>query len=124
MKISASILLIFLLLSFSLLSFPTAQAQAKAAYLTSNDLLVLCKSAKKNDLVNCHGYMAGIIDYHNLVKTLGRAPSVDFCIPAQISIEQVTKTVLKYLAKSPQHDYFIAAPAVALALYKEFPCSS
>lgn len=95
---------------------------AEAAYLTGADLLRRCRPSSVESQRFCESYIAGIIDYHNLIRSLGTAPSVDFCIPRDASIQEVTRQVLKYLARYPEHDHFIASPAVAMALYKTYPC--
>ena len=117
-KINRFILcLIFLQLVFSFNSI-----KANAAYMTALDLIKFCTSNNKEQNKLCYGYIAGIIDYHNLTKSLGTAPTVNFCAPNHMKISEVTNRIIKYLRSSPQHDQFIAAPAVALALFKEFPC--
>lgn len=101
-----------------------SEKPAYAAYFTSLDLLKMCKSPKEVDMKNCHGYVAGIIDYHNLAKSLKTKPAIDFCVPKKLPIRDISLRVMAYLAKHPQHDYFVAAPAIAMALHKEYPCSS
>ena len=96
---------------------------AAAAYMTSIDLIRTCTGKNIEDKKICHGYIAGIIDYHNLARSLGTAPTVNFCVPQHLTISEVTFKVMSYLRTAPQHDYFIASPAVALALYHSFPCS-
>jgi len=70
----------------------------------------------------CLGYIAGIIDYHNLMRSLGTSPTVNFCIPNQVTLGAAAARVAQYLVQQPQHDSFIAAPAVTLALYQAYPC--
>lgn len=112
-KIMACVLALALL-------FPSNTAQA--AFVTGGDLLRLCRMETKEANESCQGYVAGVVDYHNLIRSLGTAPSVDFCIPEDVSIAQVTDVVLEHLIKYPEHDNFIAAPAVAMALFLNFPC--
>ena len=94
----------------------------QAAYLTGADLIKMCVSKEEKRQSMCFGYISGIIDYHNLIRSLGTAPTVNFCVPNQMPLGDVTARVMTYLSKSPQHDDFIAAPAVAMALYVYFPC--
>lgn len=70
----------------------------------------------------CQSYIAGILDYHNLIKSLKTAPGIDFCVPKDESLATLHKVVLLYLQKNGQHDGFIASPAVALALSQAYPC--
>ena len=96
------------------------------SYMRGIDLLSMCRmkgeDIKKNQTVFCETYIAGIIDTHNMMQSMDFTTPVTFCIPEQYSIQQVTEIVLNDLAASPQHDHFIAAPAVTLALFKAFPC--
>jgi hypothetical protein len=71
----------------------------------------------------CQSYISGVIDYHNMLRSMKIAPAIDICIPEDVSMNQLHLIVLKYLERNPQHDSFIAAPAVLLALYEKYPCS-
>jgi len=116
--------LIFILVM--LIAVP-AEAQ-RTSYMRSIDLLSMCRNQGENAKVNlpmfCETYIAGVIDMHNMMRSMDFTTPVTFCIPAQYSIQQVSEIVLNDLASSPQHDHFIAAPAVTLALFKAFPCKT
>lgn len=73
--------------------------------------------------IACQAYIAGVLDYHNLIRSLGTAPSVDFCVSDKVSMNEVQGKVTSYIF-SHQHEQgpFIASPGVALALYKAYPC--
>lgn len=98
------------------------RGDAMAANMTAGALVNLCQSDDRADKRSCHGYIAGIIDYHRLIKSLGTAPGVDFCIPESVSFNQITKQVVNYINRHNQHKAFIASPAVTLALFKRYPC--
>ena len=70
----------------------------------------------------CQSYIAGIIDYHSLIKSLKTAPGLDFCIPDDTPLSIIQQGVVLYLLKNGQHDDFIASPAVAIALNQMYPC--
>ena len=109
-------------LIFCICVFISSPAYAQStSYVRGGDLLSVCRVESKNTAF-CESYIAGIIDYHNMLRSLNNEPAVRFCIPARYTLKQVTKIVLDDLAKSPQHDHFTAAPAVTLALFKTFPC--
>ncbi len=73
--------------------------------------------------IACQAYIAGVLDYHNLVRSLGTAPSVDFCVPDDVGMNKLQNVVAAYLDKnSGIHGSFTAAPAVALALFSAYPC--
>ena len=104
------------------------KAQETGALISGAYLLEICKRDDKgNEIVAggataCQAYIAGIIDYHNLLRSLGTAPSVDLCVPNTVKLSDLQEIVWKYLEANKQHDAFIAAPAVSLALYEVFPC--
>ena len=95
---------------------------AEAAYVTGNDLLKMCQGEKSKDVQGCMNYIAGVVDYQVMTQSLGTEPSVDFCLPEDLSLEKASVTVMLYLRKSPQLGSFIAAPAVTMALHESYPC--
>jgi hypothetical protein len=102
---------------------------AQAARFSGDYLLQMCLSDKNGKElvpgghVACQSYIAGVLDYHNLIRSLGTSPSVEFCVPESAGLNQLQKDVASYLYKNKsQHGAFIAAPAVALALFNAYPC--
>lgn len=101
---------------------------AQAREFSGGYLLQMCASTEKGaELVPgghiaCQSYIAGVIDYHVLLRSLGTAPSIDFCIPDSVDLGLIQKVVTLYLMRNAQHAEFVAAPAVALALYQSWPC--
>jgi hypothetical protein len=95
---------------------------AEAAYVTGEDLVVICDSEKSQDIYSCLNYVAGVIDYHVMMQSLGTAPTTDFCLPEDLPLEQAAVSVLMYLKRHPEHYSFIAAPAVVMALHEAHPC--
>ena len=73
--------------------------------------------------IACQAYIAGILDYHTLMKSLGTAPGIDFCVPESAGMAKIQNRVQSYVVRNrKQHSSFIAAPGVALSLYNAFPC--
>ncbi len=71
----------------------------------------------------CQSYIAAIIDYHNLVRSMGGAPGVYFCVPEDVPMNKLQNIVAAYLYKNKnEHGSFVAAPGVAMALYAAYPC--
>ncbi len=100
-----------------------------AAWFSGDYLLQVCGvDAKDQELVEgghiaCQAYIAGVLDYHNLIRSLGTSPSVDFCVPEDVSMHEIHKNVVNYIHEN-HHEQgpFIAAPGVALALFQAYPC--
>lgn len=103
--------------------------QARAARFSGEYLLHVCGSDKNGkELVAgghiaCQAYIAGVLDYHTLITSLGASPSVEFCVPETIDMNTLQKNIESYVYKNrSQHVGFVAAPGVALALYSFYPC--
>lgn len=103
---------------------------AMAARFSGEYLIYVCASDKDGKEVVkgghgvCQSYIAAVIDYHNLIHSLGTAPTVDFCVPENVGMNTLQKQVYAYMVKNKkEHTGFVAAPGVALALYAYYPCS-
>lgn len=70
----------------------------------------------------CQSYISGVIDYHNMLRGMKIAPEINICVPSAVTLNELHVVVLRYLERNAQHDSFIAAPAVLLALYDKYPC--
>ena len=103
---------------FGVLAFP-APAEAR---VNGKALALWCGSEKEVQVFSCESYIAGIVDYHTLLKSMGTSPSVDFCIPDKVAMSEMRKVVFDYLILNPRHDQYIAAPAVSMALFLAYPC--
>ena len=114
---------ILLVLALLIITLPAQAGHFSGAYLRQ-----LCTLTEEGEeILNrgataCQAYILGIVDYHNLIQSLGTAPSVELCVPDNISPNDLQRVVVSYLNKHYQHDSFNAAPAVALALFKRYPC--
>lgn len=101
---------------------------AHAARFTGAYLLHVCEiDAKGSEKVPgghtaCQAYIAGVLDYHSVLQSLKLSPKVDICIPQAVSMNDIHGVVLAYLRRHKEHDGFIAAPAVTMALYQKYPC--
>ncbi|NCC22793.1 MAG: hypothetical protein EOM26_10090 [Alphaproteobacteria bacterium] len=107
----------------------TLPAPARAAQISAEYLMHVCssdskgKETVKGGHMTCQAYIAGVIDYNNVYRAVGAASSAaDFCIPTNIQLGALQEIIYNYLRRNPQHQGFVAAPAVALALYEAFPC--
>lgn len=113
----------------SILALVGAAAPASAARFSGEYLLSMCGSDRNGrelapgGHIACQAYIAGVLDYNNLIRSLGTAPSVDFCVPEGVSMNDLQEQVVSYLLRNREdHAKFIAAPGVALALFEIFPC--
>lgn len=120
---------------FALLAMPAAasaqsQGQVTGPLFSGAYLRDLCASNAlgqenvKGGHTACQAYIAGVVDYHDLLRSLGTAPSIDFCVPNTAKMNDIQKVVWQYLQKNQQHNAFSASPAVALAMFEKYPCPS
>lgn len=109
---------------------PSARAQESAGLFSGAYLLQICASdAKGKEIVKgghtaCQAYIAGVVDYHKLMRSLGTAPLIDFCVPNTASMKRLQNIVWVYLAQNKQHLEFMASPTVTMALYEYYPCKA
>ncbi|MCI5060607.1 MAG: hypothetical protein MRY79_06000 [Alphaproteobacteria bacterium] len=108
--------------------FSSAKEKKAGALISGAYLYELCKRNEEGGEdtpgghAACQSYIAGLVDYHNLLQSLNIPPSVDLCVPATANLNDLQDIVWRYLERNAQHDAFIAAPAVSLALFEVFPC--
>lgn len=106
----------------------TAQAVDGAGLFSGGYLIQVCASDKKGkETVKgghtaCQAYIAGVIDYHKLMRSLNTQPLLDICVPNTVPMKRLQDIVWVYLMKHPQHAEFMAAPSVTMALYEYYPC--
>ena len=105
-----------------------AQNKKTGALISGAYLYEVCKRNEKGGEIvagghtACQSYIVGLIDYHNLLRSLGTAPSIDFCVPNTVEKAKLQDIVWRYLGKHDHHGPFVAAPAVSLALFESYPC--
>lgn len=110
----------------------TASKQAQAARFSGEYLLKVCMmDAGGNEVIKggkiaCQAYISGVIDYHNMMRSFegsAEMKKMDFCIPEDVTLNEIHLRVLKYLIEhNKMHRKFVAAPGVALALFSAYPC--
>ena len=120
--------LFFFVLLITFIAPSSAFSQEVNALISAGYLHEICKrnddgtEAIENGHATCQAYIAGIVDYHNLLQSLGTSPNVDVCVPANAKLRDLQTVIWNYLDRNAQHDAFIAAPAVTLALFQKYPC--
>lgn len=104
-------------------------SNAYAARFSGEYLLKVCALDRNgNEIVEggkiaCQSYISAVIDYHNFLRTLDSAGPSSFCLPDEISLNEVHLVVLLYFMKNQKlHRKFIAAPGVEMALIDAYPC--
>lgn len=104
-------------------------AQAEAAQFSGDYLLKVCALDQKgNEIVPggkiaCQSYISGVIDYHNMLRSMDLTSDMNFCIPESTSLNELQLRVFAYMEKNIMlHRKFVAAPGVAMALFSAYPC--
>jgi hypothetical protein len=117
----------FLFLLFLFFPFQS-YAQDTGALISGDYLYQVCerdengKEIIRGGHTTCQAYIAGLIDYHHLLRSLGTAPSIDICVPNTVKLADLQDVVWQYLEDNKHHAAFNAAPAVGMALFEIFPC--
>lgn len=96
--------------------------EAPAQYMSTRDFASFCLGQKKEEMSACINYVAGVVDYHMILQSFGTAPTIDFCLPEDMTKEQAAVAVMVYLRTMTQNDAFTAAATIPLALNRKFPC--
>ncbi|MCB1680516.1 MAG: hypothetical protein H6858_02525 [Rhodospirillales bacterium] len=104
--------------------------KAYAARFSGEYLLKVCALDKQGEemvpggKIACQSYISAVIDYHNFLRTLDAAGPDSFCIPDDVSLNEIQLVVLLYFLKNKKlHKNFIAAPGVEMALIDAYPCN-
>lgn len=115
---------VFLFAFLMIMPQPSTAARFSGEYLIN----VCASDANGQEVVQgghvaCQAYISGILDYHNLLRSLGTAPSIDFCVPEGTSLNDIQNKIVRYLLRNKsEHAKFIASPGVMLGLRKSYPC--
>lgn len=119
---------ILIIAALIVLTLTGSMQRAEAARFSGAYLMKICSvDAAGNETspgahAACQSYISGVIDYHNMLRSMKIAPAIDFCIPETVTLNEIHVRVLRYLQDNAQHDAFVAAPAVLMALYSSYPC--
>lgn len=115
-------------LTVLLLALTCVPGVAHAARFNGKYLLQTCdigpdgKEVIPGGHAACQAYISGVLDYHAVLQSFKIAPKIDICVPESATMNNLHAIVLKYLKENTQHDGFIAAPAVTMALFQAYPC--
>jgi hypothetical protein len=90
--------------------------QARDGSTTGNRLAGFCNSESLDLSALCAGLIIGFID--------GSSLSAKYCIPKDVTNEQIRKVVRKYLDEHPEELHVWYGLLVSLAIGKAFPCNS
>ena len=83
--------------------FPVRQADA--AQFSGEYLLKVCsvdssgREVIKGGKIACQAYISGVIDYHNMLRAMDLTGEMNFCIPDNVSLNELQIRVLAYLYK-------------------------
>ncbi|MGN7438776.1 MAG: Rap1a/Tai family immunity protein [Alcanivorax sp.] len=107
----------------------TFSSKAYSAQFSGEYLIKVCSMNKygeeiiKGGKIACQAYIAGVIDYHNMLRAMDLTSDMNFCIPKDVSLNEIHTRVLAYMyERAKLHRKFVAAPGVAMALFSIYPC--
>lgn len=101
----------------------------QAAQFSGEYLIKVCSVDKKGrekikgGKIACQAYISGVIDYHNMLRSMDLTSDMNFCVPKDVTLNEIHLRVLNYMYKRAKlHRKFVAAPGVAMALFSIYPC--
>ncbi|MCK5374377.1 MAG: hypothetical protein KAJ40_03750 [Alphaproteobacteria bacterium] len=78
----------------------------------------------KGGKIACQAYISGLLDYHNTLRAMNLTSDMNFCVPEEVSLNELQIRIFAYMNKRAKlHRKFTAAPGVAMALFSLYPCS-
>ncbi len=89
--------------------------ESRPTLVSGKELLRQCKS----DQGICHGYVAAVAD---VMSSVGAVHGYASCVPADVTVKQHTRAVMKWMETHPDDLGFTAHSIVAEALSETFPC--
>jgi len=119
MRLRALIVAVGLLWPVSVFS-ETTQIIGGSFFATGNDVFSFCSDSPAAAQFYCLGYMVGVADAFASVRVLG--VSKPFCIPNNVTREQVRDVVMQYLTAHPESRHYDGAGEALWALEAAFPC--
>ncbi len=119
----------YIVLMCLMIVFASYTPKAQAAQFSGEYLIKICSLDRSgNELVEggkaaCQSYIAGVIDYHNMLRAMDLTSDMNFCIPQGVTLNEIHIRVLAYMyERAPLFRKFVAAPGVAMALFQIYPC--
>ena len=96
-----------------------APAHAVAAAVSGNELRQQCDEPKFGRYI-CMGYIRGVVEMATL--TIPPTAAGAFCLPSEVTTNQVVEVVKKYMQDNPERLHEIAAALIVSRLHVVFPC--
>jgi len=94
-------------------------AFAQVGFYSGAELLAACQDASHQ--AECWQYITGVLDGHAYDLSRFGSPR-DFCIPEDITVDELERVVVKWLKERPERLRVTAANLVILALSDAFKC--
>jgi hypothetical protein len=111
------------LAALSLSTAPAPPAPLMAGFLDASQLAAACRPAERGDVAMdglCLGYVLGVVD-QSLSAQARRPGPQRFCLPNDVTAEEVRARIVARLAVAPRPGT-AAASLVRQVLEQEFPC--
>lgn len=100
----------------------SACAETVFAVVNGNELYSRCGTLSSGTAAPfCQGYVLGIIDYVNLIRSVN-SKEHSYCAPDNVTLIQSVDIVRQYLEKHPENRNKPATMIVLSSLNAAFPC--
>lgn len=109
--------------SSALLALPLlAASPARADFTSARQLVEQCRSNREQLVFACTGYITGVADTLLDLQNAGGNGGRRFCLPQNVTRNQVRDAVLRDVLADRANAELSAATAVSKALFGRFPC--
>ena len=71
----------------------------------------------------CQSYIAGVLDYHRMMASMGYIGNLEICMPADVTPRRKQDQVYRYIKRHNFDDDTNAAPSVIMALHDRWGCA-
>jgi hypothetical protein len=99
----------------------SAPAYAQVGFYSGAALLASCQDPSRQP--ECSQYIAGVLDGHAYDLSRFGSPR-DFCIPEDMTMEELEHVIVKWLKERPEKLRVTAANLLILALSDAFKCKN
>jgi len=92
---------------------------AQARFVTGQNLLRFCESKAPSDKAICLGFVDGVIDTIDVLRSIQGAPS---CFPSRVEPRQAIDVIVRWLKANPDDQRYAAAGLTINAVADAWPC--
>ena len=98
-------------------------SDCKAALELLDNEKIVADDVQKHMSGVCIGYIAGVVDFHDSLKSYGILPRPLYCMPKDTEIAQLVRTLVDYFSTHPKTLRSLGSSQALRAFIDTFPCT-